>query len=256
MPTVKDKLHFNFDNTSSREFNVINVNIGSGLYEEQLIPDREIVETETDGSDTPIFHKVKETPSSFGMVLGFENKFTDEEIDDVILWLFQDYYKPLYFEDKPDKVMYCMAVGSPSIVHNGNGEGYIALEMRMDSTRIVSRTRLSEEHIVENTKNIDLVNNGHVKIYPEISIEKDGNGHIELINENAMVLQIRDLADKEKIYINCEKEIIESDIPGVYRYDDVTGHFDYLGLKQRRTTRIRVRGSCKIQFRYRFKYKF
>lgn len=257
MPTIGESLHFNYDGKSSKDFGVIHISLDGGMFEETFVAPRVINETRIRGNDTPLFHSIEEEPLEFDLPIAFTKKFTDEDIDKVIIWLFQDKYKPLYFEDKPEKIFYCMPVSESYIVHNGLKEGYVTLRMRCKSSKIESplyqtpRYDLSEN---EGEFKITIENKGHVEVYPEISIEKIGDGHITIM-KNGEIFEIRDLTNREQIYINTEKEIIETDIVGVYRYDNVVGDYHDMVLSLGVNEFI-VKGKCKIAFRYKFKYRF
>lgn len=259
MPTIKDSLYFNYDGVSCKTYNLMNVNLSNGMFEDTLHASRSINETQVRGSDTPLFNSVEEEPLQFDMVIAFTKEFTDTDIDNVIVWLFQDVYKPLYFEDKPNKIYYCMPIGDANIVHTGLKQGYFTLSMRCKSSKIYSPQKTSPLYdLSTNTGrySINVSNGGHVAIYPEISITKVGAGNITLI-KSGKIFEIRNLIDREEIYINCEKEIISSDAEkiGVYRYDDVVGNYHDMMLNRGNNT-IYVEGNCKIQLRYVFKYKF
>lgn len=257
MPTIRQSLHFNYDGKSSRDFGVIHVNIDGGMFDETLVANRTIVETDVRGSDTPLFHSVEEEPLEFNLVIAFTKKFTDEDIDNVILWLFKDEYRPLYFEDKPNKIYYCMPVNDSRIVHNGLRQGYITLNMRCKSSKIESPIYVTPTYDLSNNTGdykINIENTGHVDVFPEISIEKVGDGHITFI-KNGEIFEIRNLTDREQIYINTEKEIIETDIVGVTRYENVVGDFHDMILELGDNEYI-IQGTCKLRFRYKFKYRF
>lgn len=257
MPTIKDSLYFNYDGKSCKDFGLMHINLDSGMFEETLVADRTINETSIRGSDTPLFHSVEEEPIEFQMAIAFQDKFTDEDIDKVILWLFQSRYKPLYFEDKPNKIFQCMPTGDSSIAHNGLKEGYVVINMRCKSSKIESPMNLTPTYDLSNNEGkfpITITNDGHVEIFPEISIEKIGNGHITIMKDGE-IFEIRDLTNLEKIYINTEKEIIETDILGVYRYENVVGEFHDMMLSTG-VNNFTVEGKCKITFRYKFKYRF
>ncbi|AZV43741.1 hypothetical protein BAOM_3132 [Peribacillus asahii] len=59
------------------------------------------------------------------------------------------------------------------------------------------------------------------------------------------------LALNETVYIDNEKKDIESDLPLTYRYDDFNG--EYLCLN-RGINRLRIFGTCEIQFRYQLSF--
>src|SRR5205085_6728133 len=220
MPTIKDSLYFNYNGISCRTYNLMNVNVESGgMLQEKFNATRSINETKVKGSDTPIFDSVEEDPLEFTINIAFTvDQWDDSDIDNIIVWLFQDYYKPLYFEDKPDKIYYCMPNGEASIFHNGLKQGYISLTMRCKSSRILSPQQLTQTYdLSTNTDiyNVTLENNGHVDIYPEISFTKVGNGNITF-TKGEQILEIDNLTDGEKIYIDCGRQIIETDAVGIY----------------------------------------
>src|SRR5690606_34547459 len=182
-------------------------------------------------------------------------KFDDNLIDEVIVWLFKDYYRPLYFENNPNKIYYCMPVGEASIVHNGLKEGFITVSMRCKSSRVMSPVFTTETYdFSSGTGSLSISNEGHFEIYPELSIVKIGDGHVT-ITKNGEIFEVRDLTNLEEIYIDSRKELIESDIVGVYRYDNVVGDFHDLAMDLGNNT-YNIQGSCKISFRYSFKYRF
>lgn len=258
MPTIKDKLNFNYDGRWSSDFGMIHVVLDSGMYQESLISARAIVENKVRGNNKPYFSGIEEEPITFEMNIAFENGYTDKLMDDVIMWLFGDYYKPLYFEGREDRVFYCMPEGEPYLFHNGMNEGYITITMRCNSSNVYSPISITPLYtIIDNaTKVIDVYNNGHYTIYPEISIEKIGDGKITIISKNdgGAIFEILNLKNTESIYINCEKEIIESNsLTNKYKYNDVLGN--YIRLAYGRNT-FEIIGNCKIQMRYYAKYRF
>lgn len=257
MPTIKDKIRFNFDGKWSSDFGLVHVVLDSGMYEETLSANRSIVEGDVSGRNKPNFYRVNETPLEFEMNIAFEKKFTNEDIDKVIRWLYVDYYKPLYFEGEEGRVFYCMPVGNSLITHNGLKEGFITITMRCDSSNKYSPVFMSPTYNISDgeSKSIDLYNDGHFTIYPEISIKKIGNGNITIVSvtDGGKIFEIRDLTNTEDIYINCEKEIIDTDIIGVNRYNNILG--EYPKLTYGRNT-FEIEGSCEIQFRYQLKYRF
>lgn len=256
MPTIKESLYFNYNGISCKTYKLMNVSLDSGMFDEAFHASRSINETAIRGNDTPLFNDVTEDPLEFEMTVAFESQWTDTDIDNIIVWLFQDIYKPLFFEDKPSKIYYCMPVGEPRIVHTGLKKGYFTITMRCKSSKIYSpqQTTALYDLSVSSSQTVTISNTGHVDVYPEISITKVGAGNITF-TKNGEIFEVRNLTDQEEIYINCEREIIETDAIGIYRYDDVVGDFYDLALKRGSNT-ILVQGKCKVQFRYVLKYKF
>lgn len=255
MPTIKDKIYFNYGDIWSDTFNILNVVLDSGMYEEDLLPVRTITETKPRGADKPIFFRVDEEPREFNMTLAFDGEYTDEDINQIVRWLFPNTYKPLFFQGQEDKVYYCMPIDSSSIVHTGLSQGYVTITMRCDSPYIYSPMVITDVVTVSGTAIIEVENDGHFTIYPEMSILKIGSGHvvIERMDSSQDIFEIRDLTNMEDLYLDCKKEIIETDAVGVYRYDKIVGEFPYLAEG---TNEFRITGNCEIQFRYKNRYRF
>lgn len=256
MPTIKEKVHFNFNGVSSRTHKVMHVVLDSGMYEETFVASREINETKVRGSSKPLLHGVEDNPLEFEMIIAVDGKYTDQQISDIIRWLWTDTYKPLYFEGKENKIYYCMPIDDSSIAHNGLSQGYFTVNMRCDSSYIYSPTTTTAMTTVTSTpQTITINNDGHFDIYPEISIKKNGAGTVtlEFLDDGGNIFEVRDLTNAEDIYVNCEKEQIQTDIIGVYRYDKVVGHYPKLVYGQ---NRIKITGACQIQFRYTIRYRF
>ncbi|MGG1444809.1 hypothetical protein ABE354_22675 [Brevibacillus laterosporus] len=96
------------------------------------------------------------------------------------------------------------------------------------------------------------LNNGDIPCKPEIWIEKIGDGDFSIINKSNKNLEFsfKDIKDKENLYIDCEREYIETDIYNVYRYDNFNNQ--YLELVRGRNI-LEFKGSFKVRFRYEFK---
>lgn len=256
MSTFKEKLYFNFDGLDSKGFNLVHIDLNGSMFEEALVSSREINETRIAGSDKPSFNRLELSPREFDLNLAFEDKFTDVQIDKIIRWLFADYYKPLYFIGNESKLVYCLPIGDPTLVHNGLKQGYFTLRMRCNSPFLYSPITVSELYDLSTMdKTVILSNKGHRNLYPEISIQKIDDGDITIINrtDGARFFEIKELTNMEKIYINCEKETIQTDILGIYRYNNVFGEYPRLLYGE---NSLEITGKCKIQFRYQEIYEF
>ena len=259
VPTIKEKIIFNYDGKWSDTFGLMNINLDSGMFDESLVASRSIIESSNKGNDRPLFQGFQNEPLEFEMSIAFTEKFTDEKLSDIIDWLFQGFYKPLYFEGREDRIFYCTPIGEPRIVHNGLKEGYFTLTMRCDSAFVYSPVLISQIYDLSDgkSKTIELFNEGFDNLYPEISIDKIGSGSVSFqnITDSGLIWEIRNLGDKEQVYIDCKKGIIKSNMEdlGVYHYEDTSGNLIRL-LKGRNT--LIISGKCKVQFRYRYKYRF
>lgn len=135
-----------------------------------------------------------------------------------------------------------------------------------DGMDMVNKTILVRETLVTNdttktpelkelriTSSTGLVfeNIGDLELKPEIWIKKIGDGDVAILNrDTGELFEFTDLKDNEQIYVDNEEEYIESDLPGIYRYNNFNNVF--LNLEVGRNE-LEVRGACQIQFRYRFK---
>lgn len=96
------------------------------------------------------------------------------------------------------------------------------------------------------------VNDGDLPCKPEIWIEKIGNGDFSIINRtnNSQEFKFVNILDKEILYIDCEREHIETDINMKYRYDNFNN--EYLELVTGNNL-LEFTGQFKVMFRYQFK---
>lgn len=100
---------------------------------------------------------------------------------------------------------------------------------------------------------INFNNGGDTKIRPEIWITKVGNGDISIINTSNgdQEFKFTGLLDGETVYINGDREYIETDLALTYRYSNFNDN--YLELLYNSNV-LKVIGNAKIQFRYQYKY--
>lgn len=98
-----------------------------------------------------------------------------------------------------------------------------------------------------------LENKGVTTLQPEIWITKIGTGDFSLVNISNYAEEFKfvDLNNNETIYVNSEREYIETSLAATYRYSNFNDN--YLNLPVGENV-FRVNGSAKIQFRYQFKY--
>lgn len=186
--------------------------------------------------------------------------FNDQIIEEVALWLRTNYYRPFYFENRPDRLMYAMVVDESLTSHMGvpdNNEGFIKIRVQTNSSRLFSPAILTSKEIVnESPKEITIKNSGHEAVFPEVSIHSQCT---DLIIESIVkgkitnIFEIHNLTIGEELYLDCYRETIESDIVGVFHYNDTIGHFPELPTGE---STIKVTGKCTIQLRYTQIYIF
>jgi predicted phage tail component-like protein len=179
-------IHFSYDGVKSVDMGLLNCKIDGGMFEETFLPSREIQETKISGNNKPYFTKVGFEPLEFKLTFAFEHSYDERKIREVARWLNQDYYKPFYTIDNPNRVFYCMVVGDSSLVHTGNKEGYIELTFRCDSPFSYTQTINKDNLVFSNTKVVktvveDTFNSG---MGNQTNITVDSNSDLKIINAN------------------------------------------------------------------------
>ncbi|GLI85720.1 hypothetical protein ANABIO32_34690 [Rossellomorea marisflavi] len=250
---IRESLYFSFAGRKSTDFPIVNVSIGSGLYEEALTSSKSIIETSTPGNNVPYFQRVKREPKTFPIRFAFLEPWNDEMIDDIIRWLDTDYYEPLFFSSNIDRVFYAMTTDTISQIHNGLKQGYVDLNIRCNGAYSYSNDITTPIYDVKSTQRIRIVNDGHESTFPEISIQKIGDGSVSIKNyNNNQTLEVSNLKDKEELTIDCLTRQIESNLPGIHRYDDFND--EYLELVYG-TNNIVITGGCRLVFKYNYIFK-
>lgn len=97
-----------------------------------------------------------------------------------------------------------------------------------------------------------LINKGDQVCRPEIWIHKQGNGDFQIYNQSrhAEEFHFKNLVHDEEVYVDNERQHIESSLPVTYRYKNFNDQFMNLSVGK---NILRVRGDAWIQFRYQFK---
>ncbi|MED3792318.1 phage tail family protein [Niallia alba] len=250
---IRNSLYFEFDGISSYDYGILNVNINSGLMEEQFMANQTIVEYKVPYNDTPYYVRTDKEPLSFSVSFYFEDNWDRNKLMKVARWLNVSYYAPLKFSDEPDRVYYAKPVNDINIIHNGLEQGYLTLTMRCDSPYVYSPELTSGIYEIpyHNSNIIEIENYGYEDVLPSIYIKKIGNGNLIIKNRNYMdiSMEFTSLIDGEIVNIDCQKEIIESSM--TTRYDNFNNQyiqFSY-GINE-----IEIIGNCEIAFTYQYKY--
>ncbi|WDI23845.1 phage tail family protein [Bacillus subtilis] len=244
----REKMHFIFNGQRSTDFGIINCAVDDGLFREEFLSNRSINELSVAGADTPYFEGVKREPRQLKLRFWMSESWDEKKINDIAEWLDVDYYQPLSFMPE-DYVYYCIPVDITEIVHNGLKDGYLELNMRCDSPYKYSPITTVHQK-VENYKTIEIRNTGRIKITPEITIVKKGDGDISLSNLsnfNGKPFTLTNLEDGETIIIDGEYETIQSNRYSNLRYEN--SNEEYLWLRYG-VNRIKIEGSCQINFTY------
>lgn len=256
---IRESEHFHFAGRRSTDFNIRNIKISDGFYNEQITPSRSIEEVYIAGRVDPYFINVREEPKTLELSFYFADGWDRELMERVIRWLDVKTYQPLYFSADLDKVYYALPINGIDKIHNGLKQGYLTLEMRCSSSRATSHQITSPIHDTRklsskqgvNKPIIKIGNKGFVSIYPELWIEKVSKGNLTINNltDNNKMFELKNIDIGEKLHINGQNETIDTDKERVYRYDDFNGN--YLELIYGENI-LSLSNNMKIRFRYRY----
>lgn len=250
-----ESLDFYFDGISSVDMGVRQVTTESGLFNEQFIAPKRINEEKIRGNDKSYLLGVERDSLSFPLTLWFENGFDEEKLNEIAFWLDQNQYKPFYTADNPDRIFYCMSTDSSEHIHNGIQQGYLKLNMKCNVPYTVTPV-YDETHdfSTNTTSGMDLtfINNGIWECKPFLTIKMLEDGDLSIVNtsDGGREFKFTGLSNGETVRVDNEMEDIESDIPGVWRYDSFNDN--YLTFP-RGYNYLKVYGKCQLEFKYRFK---
>lgn len=250
-PLIRESLYFSFNGINSdEEFDILNVSISTGLFNEPFLPNRTINEVNVPGNEKPYFFGVSKDPKSIQLGFYPQRHWTEEHLSAISRWLDVDEYAPLIFSGMPDKVMNAMPVDSSEAIHNGCGKGYITLTMRLDSPYTYSHEKEDYYDFSQSDVNqIEFRNLGDKSIQPDIYIEKVGDGDITIDNiyEKSEPLSITRLKDGDKISIDPILKLIEisPDNPLIYNNFNHT----YLSLSYG-ISHLQITGRCRLSLQY------
>lgn len=96
-------------------------------------------------------------------------------------------------------------------------------------------------------------NKGNAKCKPDIWITKHGNGNFSIVNtsHNNETFAFTGLIDSETIYVNNDRQDIQTSLAVTYRYKDFNDN--YLEFPPGMNV-LKINGSATIRFRYQFPY--
>lgn len=248
---IRESLYFSFAGRKSTDFNIVNVSVSDGLFEEPLTSAKSINEVTVRGNPKPYFVETKREPKTFPLRFAFEETWDDDLINDIVRWLDVDFYEPLFFSENIDRVFYAMPVDGIQKIHNGLKQGYLTLNIRCDSPFSYGHEIVTQPYNVDNSRVIEIDNLGHFPFKPDIWIQKIGDGNLiinNLSNGNDE-FKFTGLKDQEEIYIDCENELIETNLPNTYRYDNFNDN--YLSLNYGNNV-LKITGDSIVKFRYKY----
>jgi phage-related protein len=252
----KHYTNFTKNGIYSGDMGVISCSLSSGMFEESLGGNRNIIEQQNSITDRRYFKRIALDPIEFDLNLALEDWVDEFQIDSICQWLLNDYYEELYFEDEMDKIYYCMPTSQPMITHNGINQGYITIHMRCFDGYLYSQEIIKTFDLSANPTDgttINVINDGHVETYPLVTITMNDTS-VKIINLTTNEsTEFNNLLVGEIITLDNKNEEISTSLSAVNRYDN---HNDVFMRILPSSTQFKVTGKCTLSFKYRTKRKF
>lgn len=160
---LKNAPHFIFNGKHTRDFNVTNVNVDTGLAEDTFLANRSLITERTRYSDKSYLLGVNDEPLQFKIRLLFdEHKFTNDNIRALKRWLYTDTFKEFVFDNEEESsikvIFYAMVVDASTLRHNVINDGYLDLTFMTNSSKRYSEIMTEEYDFTETTLNKVLKN--------------------------------------------------------------------------------------------------
>lgn len=130
---MKQSIHFMYDGIASQDMGVHIAWNNDGLFEENFLPERKIIEKKIANREKPYFQRVEHEPLSFSLSFAITDWEHPDTLRKLARWFFQPHYKPLVFDSNPNRVFYAIFEGDSTLFHNGLKEGYVEINIRCDS---------------------------------------------------------------------------------------------------------------------------
>jgi predicted phage tail component-like protein len=250
--------YFLYNGETSKDYGILHCNIESGMLQEPFLSNRIINYSKIREKERISFLSKDYEPIILPVTMAYEDTFTSDDLRNLARWLDQPYFTELIFSDNLNKVYYAMIQDVSDLYHNGNNQGYISVQFLTNSPYAYSPYYLSEVYtFTDNAAGtvIQFTNNGDMDLKPILYFTKlTADGDIEIINNtNSVDFKMSNIALNEKLYIDNENKIIETDSSVINsRYDDFTK--DFLSLS-RGVNQLNCIGNFSLQIKYQYKLK-
>ncbi len=137
---LRNAPHFIFNGYHTRDFNVNNVQVDSGLAKDTFLATRNLTVERTRYSDKSYLLGYTEEPLKFKIRLVFdEHKFTMNNYRALKRVFFEPTFREMKFDNDDESnlhiVMYAMVTGSSEATHNVINDGYVDLEFETNSSK-------------------------------------------------------------------------------------------------------------------------
>lgn len=137
---LRNAPHFIFNGYHTRDFNVNNVQVDSGLAKDTFLATRNLTVERTRYSDRSYLLGYTEEPLKFKVRLVFdEHKFTMNNYRALKRLFFEPTYREMKFDNDDESnlhiIMYAMVTGTSEATHNVINDGYVDLEFETNSSK-------------------------------------------------------------------------------------------------------------------------
>ena len=230
---LRNAPHFIFNGFHTRDFNVQNVQVDSGLAKDTFLATRNLTVERTRYNDRSYLLGYTEEPLKFKIRLLFDaHKFTLNNYRALKKVFYQPTYKEFKFDNEEESnlhiVMYAMVTGTSEATHNVINDGYIDLEFETNSSKKYSEIMedvydfsksASEKILEEYTKEIGTMSSLQEKLSRDLKqwVARTNYANIE---EVAKDKNKDKLPDGWKL-ISGDKNNITIDSKGKMTFDNV-----------------------------------
>lgn len=258
---MREAISFIYNGVASEDMGVIIASPNGGLFEEDFLPKRTIIEAKIPYRDNPYHQRVELEPLSFSLTIFISEWKERDNLRQIAKWLYQPYYKPLVFGTNLNRIYYALFEGDSRLFHNGSKDGYITLNVRCNSPYTNSEVKTTDvvsSRIFNPANEESIYNLGDFEIKPKAWIKKTVSaGDVQIENlSNGQIVKIKGIQNGEEIFIDFNREEIVSSLEylNVYRHDDHNNVWLTLENEFDGENQLKFTGDFDIHFSYEMKY--
>ncbi|GFN32609.1 hypothetical protein PCURB6_28690 [Paenibacillus curdlanolyticus] len=223
------------------------------------MPSVKIIEEKIRGRAEPYHMGVEYEPISFTLNFAFDGGFTSDKLRAVARWLYRDFYQPLIFEQRADRIYYAMATEQPKLIHNGANQGYVSVTFRCNSPFSFSPVYVN--NLIDFSNNtsdgtyLSFTNIGDLPIKPsfEVDIVSGNYFKIQNLSDGGKFMEFSGLLTGESLRIDGDLRTIDSNLPLSFPYDKQSYKSDFIQLLQG-VNYLRIFGNVRLKIITQYKY--
>ena len=250
---MKHFMGFSYDGITSKSMGVTQVKVGDGLFEDDMMSNRTLEVETVRGRDSAYLKHVGRDMITIEMTLYIENGFDEEKLDRLRGWFDKDYYKPFFFDERGDRIVWALLESNMRLSHDGE-QGYFTVTLKANSAYWHTPVVAIE---YEKPGTYQLENKGVGVIYPVYELYANSNitesspFKIRNLRTNEEMV-VHEMAQGEKMTIDTMNESVASSLPNIYRYD--AWNEQYLPLA-RGNNLLEISGDVHVVVKYRARYR-